>query len=463
MSVTLGILAQLCDGEINESLIEKTYNAITMDSRLVGTNDIFVALETEQNDGHNYVKQALEKGAVCAIVKRGHPLLSSDIYERVIAVENPLEAIQQMAKKFQRECAITPIAITGSSGKTTTRLLVAQMLKSQYNVGETKSNWNNHIGVPLSILSFSGDEDFSVLELGANHVGEINDLSYIAQPEVSIIANIGYAHVGLFGGIDNTTKAKFEIVNGMPQDKRLVLLNGDDERLVNFTLDDSYDIISFGFSSQCEYRAVNVVIDSENERTRFDVNGHKFELSMLGEHFIYSSLPAIILADKYTIPYEKQFEVIKNFKPGDMRGNIERKDGITFILDCYNANPSSMKAGVKLLKNVANSQRTCAVVGDMLELEEYSESLHRELGIYLKESSIDLVIAVGEFAQTIADGALSQGYPQDQIYVTTDHQSATDCAQRVLQKGDVVLLKGSRRVGLEEVFNNFTFSEGSNS
>lgn len=428
---------------------------VWMDSRKIQKGDVFLALKSDHDDGHNYVSSALKKGAIAAIVSRKNAKrYTAGEGKKLIIVSNPLRAVQKMATEYLKRLDIPVIAITGSSGKTTTRQFITEVINTGFTVGMTKGNWNNHIGVPISVLKLTGFEDVAIFELGANHKNEINTLSRIVKPDVSIITNIGYAHIGYFGNLEAIARAKFEIINGMPKKDGLLLLNGDDSRLVAMNKKLGGRASYFGLSSRCGIRAKNISVSSGGVTT-FTVKGFTYSLSMPGQHFIYSALPAIFVASQLGLSQEVIARALYSIKPDPMRGRIVSKSGITFIVDCYNANPSSMKSGIALLNEVNGAKRKCAIVGDMLELGKYSKRLHNQLGKQLAIAGVEKLIAVGEYAEFVAEGARLQGMNLKNIHSATDANGAVPIAQSILKKGDTVLLKGSRGVHLETIFEKF--------
>jgi len=429
--------------------------AVWMDSRTIAEGDVFVALKSDTDDGHNYVPAALKSGAVAAIVSKTMvSRFSADEREKLIVVPDPLLALQNMAAGYRKSLTFPIIAVTGSSGKTTTRQFITAVLAAGLKTGTTEGNWNNHIGVPLSILRFSRHEDVAVMEFGANHTHEIDVLSRIAKPDIGVITNIGYAHVGLFGSLQKTTEAKFEIVEGMDPRRGLLLLNGDDARLVKKGAACGYTTVLYGFSKRCAVRARSVETMS-GQSTRFTVDGFQYYLSMIGKHFVYSALPAIFLGLRLGLQKETIAAALRALKPDPLRGRIEEKRGVTFIVDCYNANPSSMKSSIALLTDVAAGRPRVAIVGDMLELGRYSKQLHTQLGKRLAGAGVERIIAVGQFSGFVADGAAAQGMNPSRIECVQNADQAVTCAQAALKPGEIVLLKGSRGVKLETVFNKY--------
>jgi UDP-N-acetylmuramoyl-tripeptide--D-alanyl-D-alanine ligase len=441
--------------QFSERAKKGTLGNVVNDSRMVQSGDVFVALKTEKDDGHKYVKTALEAGASAAVIeKKQLKQFSAADQKKCICVTNPLKAVSKAATAYRKELGVLFVGVTGSSGKTTTRTFISSVLKKKVSVGETWGNWNNHIGVPLSILKFTGDEWVGVIEMGANHVGEIHELSMIAKPDISIITNIGYAHVGLFGSLHDTTNAKFEIADGLNKKDGFMLLNGDDQRLVKGAKERELPAVFYGYGKHCSVRVQNVVYDRE-KGIIFEVLGNQYKLNLPGRHFIYSALPAIYMGLKCGVPEQQIYEAIAEQKPVSMRGTVETKNGVGFIVDCYNANPSSMKSALDYLCDYAKKENRCAVIGDMLELGSYSRRLHKQLGEQIAAAEVGKLITVGAFADVIADAAVASGVRKENIIVCQNSDIAADAAVKFFKPGEIVLLKGSRGVHLETVFEKF--------
>lgn len=433
------------------SRIRRAIGDVWMDSRKIHKNDIFIALTSERDDGHNHVGKALGAGALAAVVARKKlAAFGGSERRKLIAVREPLRAVHRAAARYRKELGIPFVAITGSSGKTTTRSLVTTVLSAGMRVGTPQGNWNNHIGVPLTVLRFSGSEDAGVLEFGANHHGEISVLSRMIKPDVAVITNIGYAHIGNFGSLTGTTNAKFEILDGMRVRKGQLLINGDDFRLRRRSAEERISSVSFGLSSSCTMRASAVTV-SAGGCTAFRVDGHRFGLTMPGRHLVYSALPAIWLGRHFGMSDSAISRALRNARLHSLRGNVIRKSGVTIIVDCYNANPSSMRCGIALLNDVAEEGRACAIVGDMLELGSCTRRCHRELGGRLARAGVRRIIAVGEFARHVAAGASAAGMRASAVACVPDAAAAASLAPAMLERGDTLLLKGSRDIGLERV------------
>jgi UDP-N-acetylmuramoyl-tripeptide--D-alanyl-D-alanine ligase len=455
--ITLGELIEWGKGSSSMSAVRRRelVRSLWTDSRKVTKGDVFVAIATEKDDGHRYVSAAFAAGAAAAIVaKRAGVECASGDTRKLIVVNDPLRAVQAAAARYRQELGILIIGVTGSSGKTTTRSFIASVLKRVFTIGETYTNWNNHIGVPLSLLRFSGEEWAGVIEMGANHTGEISALSKVAQPDIAVITNVGYAHLGLFGSLAATTRAKFEIADGLNKKEGFLLLNGDDARIVAYAKKLRGSKIFFGTHPRCDVRPERVDFDPKRG-LEFVLDGTVFRLSVPARHFLYSALPAVFLGRRCGIPDTEISRALAEQKPLSLRGTIEKKKGVSFIVDCYNANPSSMRSAVESLSEMADEPHRVAIVGDMLELGSYSKRLHRALGKTLADRAIRDVIAVGEYANDVAAGAIDAGMPKKKISIVPNAEAAVAVARAKAKKDDFVLVKGSRGIHLETVFEKF--------
>jgi UDP-N-acetylmuramoyl-tripeptide--D-alanyl-D-alanine ligase len=430
-----------------------TVGDIWMDSRKLRHGDVFVALRgSDGNDGHAYVESALRSGAVAAIVARDKAQnFRAGVRKKLIRVDDPLRAIRAMAARRRAELGIPIIAVTGSNGKTTTRQFITSVLRKRLAVGETFSNWNNEIGVPLSLLRFDEQCEVGVLELAANHLGEISPMSRMVKPDIVIITNIGTAHIGYFKTLANTTRAKFEIVDGL-RSRGVVLLNGDDARLRREASRRGLPATYFGFGPRCDMRARDM--EATREGAAFLVDGIRYAAPVLGRHFIYSALPAIWCGRRFGVAESDIREALQALRIDPLRGAVAEKNGVTFIVDCYNANPSSMKSAIDSLVQLADAGRAGAIVGDMNELGAQSQKRHRELGERLAKAGVRKILAIGACAEAIAAGVRANGAAV-RMATAPDAETGTGAAREMFTRGDTVLVKGSRSVGLEKVYGEF--------
>jgi UDP-N-acetylmuramoylalanine--D-glutamate ligase len=456
VGLTLSAFIGYCGGVsyVPPRIAAQTIRTVQNDSRIVKSGDVFVAIATDNDDGHKYVKAALSQGALAAVVaKKKLSMFSGEDKTRLIAVADPLTALQRAASRYRKSLACTMVGITGSNGKTTTRHFIAAVCRQNMAVGETQGNFNNHIGVPLSILGFTGREALGVLEMGANHVREIHTLSGIVRPDIGVITNIGYAHIGYFGSLANIAKAKFEIVDGMKK-KNVLLLNGDDPLLVRKSARLTQEVVFFGTSKRCHVRAT-VVRMTADRRIGFVVDNEEYMLPLPGRHFVYPALAAIFIARRFGIEKKDIDAAFGAMRPLSMRGTVEQAFGATFIVDCYNANPSSMKSAIAMLQDIAASGPKAAIVGDMLELGKHAGRLHAALGRQLAAARVERIVAVGEYGGAIAKAAIDAGLKRKNVAIAKIPEDAVPLAKELIRPKDTVLVKGSRGVHLETVLGVF--------
>jgi UDP-N-acetylmuramoyl-tripeptide--D-alanyl-D-alanine ligase len=441
--------------EVNENLRNLPLPDIWMDSRKIQKGDIFLALEGQKRDGHEYISAAFENGACAAVVaEKKKADIPSRYHSRLLCVDDPLTAVTKAAREYRNYLDIPVIAVTGSNGKTTSARFLYALLSQKYRVGRTRGNWNNHIGVPLSLLRLQGDEDMAVFELGANHRFEIAENAAIVRPDMGVITNIGYAHVGYFGGIEKTVEAKFELAEVVQSLGGTLYLNGDDRRIREYSRNKGFDSLYFGLSENADIRGENVQCQKDGTYT-FRFRGSRFHLPIPGRHFIYALLPALELAFQLGISKDDCRAALKNLTSGDMRGEIVTRKDITWIVDCYNSNPSSMDSAMKLLCDYpAQGGRRVVIAGEMHELEEYSEKLHRWVGERAVRLGIDMVVALGDAARGIYEGARDAGMDEATL-VYLKSVEEMEAAAHILTPGDVVLLKGSRVAKMERILDFF--------
>lgn len=429
--------------------IKQNFTKVVTDTRLIEEGALFIALRGERFDGHTFVAQAIENGAYGIIVSQDYTVAELERFSAtVIRVDDTLTAYQQLAKLYRDSFSIPVIAITGSNGKTTTKDLTAAVLGSKFNVLKTKANYNNEIGLPLTLLNLTEVHDVAVVEMGMRGFGQIDVLAKIASPTIGIVTNVGETHMELLGSLENIAKAKSELVGAMG--KGVAILNVDDTYVRSMQSKANGTVIYFGFSEDADIRASNVQI--VDEETIFDCsfNGTKysFTLPMVGKHNVYNALAAIAAGSCLGLSAKDMQKGLCNFTASGMRLEIHTVGQYTVINDAYNASPMSMTAAIETLKEVAK-KRAVVVLGDMLELGDIAVKAHADIGLKLAQRNIDVVVTIGQMAKYIADTARKNGI--DHVFACDSHREAGIILKNLLQAGDTVLVKGSRGMQMEKV------------
>ncbi|MFW5998590.1 MAG: UDP-N-acetylmuramoyl-tripeptide--D-alanyl-D-alanine ligase [Halanaerobiaceae bacterium] len=445
-------IARAVKGELVQGNPDKIINNISTDTRTMNQGDLFVALIGENFDGHNFIEDAAKNAAGGIITDR-----IVDIKDKIplILVEDTTTALQDIAKYYRSiNKDIKIIGITGSAGKTTTKDIVAEVLRQKFTVLKTEENLNNYIGVPLTILSLTGKEDFGVIEMGMNQKGEIKLLSEIASPQIGIVTNVGPAHLAYFDSVKEIAQEKRELITSLPKEGKAIL-NYDNKYTKNMKNYFKGDALTyFGLSPEADIYAENINNDDENNSIYFTVNyadeKYTLRLSKPGIHNVYNVLPAIIIAKEYGMKWEQIQKGLDKVKLSSLRMKFINKNSITYINDSYNANPLSMKAAIDVL-NHTGEKRKIAVLGDMLELGKNKEDEHIKIGEYVFEKKIDYLITTGKLGKKIADGAVNAGMPSRNVYHTDNKKEAGRKLQKIQNKKDTILIKGSRSMKMEEI------------
>lgn len=427
--------------------LNKEINKFSIDSREVDENTFFIPLKGEKADGHDYIKSAFEKGAVGTFTSKDIESIPGKI---IIKVEDTLETLQNFAKNFRIHNKEIPlVAITGSVGKTTTKDMIYSVLSRKYNTLKTKGNFNNNIGMPLTLVNYNREE-IIVLEMGMNNFKEISFLSNIAKPDVSVITNVGHSHIGNLGSRENILKAKLEIIDGMNEEGILVINKDND--MLSQVKDIKQKLITFGIESDADIKAYNVKV--ENDYTSFNIkeNGEEYlvKLNLVGEKFIYNALASWTIGKIYEVPIQDRIKALENTEFTKMRMNIKKINNIILIDDCYNASPESMKLALNTLSK-QESKRKIAILGDMLELGEYSSKLHELVGGCVAENKIDKLFVTGEFANSIKIGATKKGMNEEDILIFNSTDEIAENIERYINEEDAILIKASRGMKFEKI------------
>lgn len=451
--ITLSDAARFMNGELLFANGEEKAFGVCTDSRKVAKNDIFFALCGEKFDGHVFARSSVESGAVCAVVSK-----KTDEDFPQILVSDTKKALGDLAANYYARFPSLTVGITGSVGKTTTKEFIAAVLSQKYNTAKTAGNFNNEIGLPLTLLSFAPPQNALALEMGMSNRGEISRLTHIARPDIGIITNIGSSHLENLGTRENIALAKLEITEGM-KDGAYLILNGDEPLLKNLKDIKTKNIYASTLDKNCDIFAYN--IREERESIVFDCTARFKEREMkdiviptIGKHNVYNALYAIAVGLISEMDEESIRRGLLCFTQCAMRGNITKKNGITIIEDCYNASPESMRASIDTLSHVANGARRIAFLGDMRELGNDSAKMHFSVGEYAAKSGVDMIFTFGKSALDIAEGAISAGFSHENIFSienTDDEENAAEALKNVFKPGDVVLFKASRALKLERI------------
>ncbi len=419
----------------------------SVDTRSLQPGDLFFALRGPNSDGHDYLNAAFKGGAIAAVVE--HRVGETG---RQLVVADSLAAMHRLARWARSRWGGEVIGVTGSAGKTTTKDAIAHLLSAGMPTGKTTGNFNNHVGVPLSILRLPDEVRHAVLEIGMNHAGEIRELSEIAKPNVGVVTNAGYAHIESFeSGIEGIAAAKRELIEALPPQGTAVL-NADDPRVAAMASAHAGPVVTFGISQAADVRGDNV--EYLPEGARFRVGDVRFETSINGRHGVLNLLCGIAVAGLYGIGPERLRDAVRTFTPGQMRGMRSTHSGMIIYDDCYNSNPDAVRAMIDVLRDTP-ARRRIAVLGEMLELGRWAEPLHRDIGNYVAVSGIPVLVGIRGVARKMVDAAIEGGLKKDAAFFFDDPGSAGDFLKDFALEGDAILFKGSRGTQVERALSRF--------
>lgn len=453
--------AKVLAGE-GASWAKRRIRYINLDSRAIHRGDVFLALAGDRFDGHDFVATALTRGAVGAIVRESFDpaTLAGMRGQRrkalcILAVPDTLVAYQQLASYHRRRFNIPVVAITGSNGKTTTKDMVASVLAQRRKILKTEGNLNNRLGVPQTLFRLSDRHTGAVIEMGVDNLGQTTRLCEIAQPTIGVITNIGPDHLEFFGSLDGSAQAKAELLEMLPRDGAVVL-NADDSYYADLAKRVRCRVVSFGFSPTADVRAIDVRSDDRNGTTfrlllPGKVRGTNVRIRVQGNHNVANAMAAGAVGSLLRLPGTVIAKGLSRFKPAAMRSQVSVSQGVKIIVDCYNANPASMKAAVQLLAQTGPARKRVAVLGDMLELGPNAVRMHEEVGAFVAEQRIDQLVACGTLGRSLARGAIQAGLPQSVVREVSDAAAAASAVKAIVKPGDVVLVKASRGMKLELV------------
>ncbi|WP_142327657.1 UDP-N-acetylmuramoyl-tripeptide--D-alanyl-D-alanine ligase [Bacillus thuringiensis] len=448
IQIQLNKLEEIVNGEgLQESFHYIEMQGVCIDSKKITKGNLFVPI-IRVKDGHDYVKEAMEKGAAASLWKKSYGDPPKGI--PIIFVDDTLLALQKIARYYRKTSNVKVIGITGSNGKTMVKDIISTILSTTYRVHKTKGNLNSQIGLPLTILEMKQDTEFLILEMGMSETGQIRNLAQIAQPDVAIITMIGQSHLETLGSREEIAKAKFEIVDGL-NDGGLFLYNGDELLLSQNINMLGIESKSFGGKYTNDLFPTNVQLDEYGVHFKLNHSKIQYDVPLHGKHNIFNTIVGIAVGQFYKVPIEKIQEALQQINITQMRFQfLTAKTGFTIINDAWNASPSSMKVAIETLQKLNAYKKKIIVIGDMLELGKKAETYHREIGKMLNEESIQYVFTYGELAEIVAEEA-RKNYHTGKIKSFDNKAKIAEEVLKVITKKDVVLLKGSRGMALEEI------------
>lgn len=443
-----GDIARAAGGKLLRGDKDQIIKNVSIDSRSMNGQDLFVPLIGERTDAHDYIGQAMENGAVAVLTSRDMEPFGDAAW---IKVNDTLQALKDIGTDYRRGLDIRVVGVTGSVGKTTTREMTAAALGAGYRVFKTHKNLNSNIGLPLTLTQISRADEIAVLEMGISDFGEMEELSYMAMPHTAIITNIGSAHLAAFGTRDNTFREKFRITQSMAPGGTIIL-NGDDEYLKTVGPECGLERIFFGLGPGCDITAAD--IEFTREGTEFTaVYGSeraRVTLPVTGRHMVMNALAALAAARVHGIDMEAAAEALAGFKGFKNRQQILTLNGCTIIDDTYNASPDSMKAALTVLAGTDTAGSKAAVLADMLELGACEAELHREVGEFAAGLGLDALICVGGLAAHIAEGYSRQN-GTGKVYSFATKQEALPAVRDYAKEGNALLFKGSNGMRMGEL------------
>ena len=447
-SLTLENITRVCGGVYHgsSSLLEKEVSSVTTDSRKVEADSLFVPIVGERVDAHKFIPQVMEAGALATLSEK----VLEDAPYPYILVESSLQAVKDIAEFYLEELSIPVVGITGSVGKTSTKEVIASVLKEKYRTLKTQGNFNNELGLPLTVFRLREEDEIAVLEMGISDFGEMSRLGKIAKPDTSVITNIGTCHLENLGDRDGVLKAKTEVFDYVKPGGHIVL-NGDDDKLSTVKEHNGICPVFFGMTEGQDVYADEVVSRGLKGMTcRIHMGGESFvvDIPMPGRHMVYNALAAAAVGRIYGLTKEQIKAGIESLEPVSGRFKMIETEKLLIVDDCYNANPMSMKASLDVLRDGAG--RRVAILGDMGELGKDEVKLHEEVGVHAGDCGIDVCICVGSLCKHMAEKA-KETNPDLTVIYEPDRESLLKNLESYIRMGDTVLVKASHFMKFEEV------------
>ena len=448
MEMTFKEMLNAIDGEVIVQKEEINFNKLCIDTRKIEKNNVFLAIKGANFNGNDFAVKALENGASVVIIDEvKFELKEVQNKGTIIKVKDTREALLNLAKFYREKLGLKVVGVTGSTGKTSTKDLIAALLSDKYKVFKTKGNFNNDIGLPLMILELTSEFDVAVLEMGMSSLGEIELLASVARPDVGVITNIGLSHIENLKTQENILKAKMEIATFFNGENTLIV-NGEDKLLQNIS-SNVFKVKKIGYNHEYDVYASNIILREEETEFLAHAFGEEavFNLPMAGKHNVLNTMLAIEVAECLNVSFKQMVKGLENLEATSMRLQVIKKEGLTIINDCYNASPDSMRSSLDVLSAYKNC-RKIAILGDMYELGDESERAHFEVGRYAKDK-VDILIVIGRYIKNFKDG-----FDNDNIIMYNTRGECMGELEGIVKLDDVVLIKASRGVKLEDVVKN---------
>jgi len=444
----------------NTDQAAQVFRGVSIDSRKLEPGQLFIALRGERNDGHDYIDAALKSGATGLMVEFDYPGLQQVGGEiPVVAVANSHDAMIAVAADYRGKVDPRRIGVSGSNGKTTTKEMIFHLLSAvEQDVYRSPGNYNNLFGMPLALLSMPQDTVVAVLEMGISVPGEMSRLAEIVRPDVMVITNVGPSHLEFLGSVEGVARAKLEAVQAMTPDQPLII-NADDDVLVDEVKKIGRDYVSFGIEKKSTFRPSSIETDEKGANV-VGIEKHHFRLATFGRYQVNNLLAAYAAVRTLGYSFEGTDTLAIELRTAPMRGEIVVSSGVTFVSDCYNANPDSVKSGLISFAERKEHGRRLIVLGDMLELGTESELYHREVAVELSRIPFDYIALIGPMSRIIADELIRAEGDSKRIEHFKDSGSCADKLSRFFMAGDLVYVKGSRGVGLEAIMQRWIEKKG---
>ncbi|HZK33910.1 MAG TPA: UDP-N-acetylmuramoyl-tripeptide--D-alanyl-D-alanine ligase [Bacillota bacterium] len=444
-------IVKAIDGRLVRTGKAGKITGVSTDTRTIKSGDLFIPLAGERFDGHRFMEEAATRGASAILTQELNIRFPKDIH--IIYTNNTLKALQALSSWHLNRFATQVVAITGSTGKTTTKDMVYEVLSVKHNALKTLGNYNNEIGLPLTLLNLDRSHDIAVLEMGMSDLGEISCLVQLAPPKLAIITNVGVSHIERLGSRENILKAKLEVVGGLGEGATAII-NSDDDLLQTATHSLACPVIRFGTKPPADLMAQDIQLTGDEGMSyslRIEGKTYEIKLNVPGVHNVYNSLAAIGAGRAFGLTIQEIQEGLLKFKGDRMRLNISTiENDVKVINDSYNASPDSMMAALNILGSMEGS-RKIAILGDMLELGDYSKEAHKQVGRAATNCGIDILVTRGQFAAWTMEGATSAGMSSSSLVHLDSNGDIITWLEGIVAQGDRILIKGSRGMHMEEI------------